>query len=248
MAARKQGRRRGVVLTMVGSQKLQAARLASERSANFGVRYTNEELVGITGLSLMTLAKIFPTTSDLQIPVDKKTLDRCFRGFDSILERGDYAYIDNTEILSEVAVTSSRSPIEGELVEILADRRSAIASMCFSPDGLWLAIGGIDGVAQLWEVATCQLLRTFTGHDRSTLTVAFSPDSRQLATAGDDLTIKIWEIETGKLLQTLLGHVDRVNSICYSPDGKSIYSASEDEILKICDLGTGNCNSLRPYQ
>jgi WD40 repeat protein len=237
MAARKQGRRRGVVLTMVGSRKLQAARLASERSANFGVRYTNEELVGITGLSLMTLAKIFPMTSDLQIPVDKKTLDRCFRAFELTLERGDYAHIDNTETLPEVAVISSQSQLGGELVEILADRRSAIASMCFSPDGLWLAIGGIDGVAQLWEVATCQLLQTFTGHDRSTLSVAFSPDSRQLATAGDDLTIKIWEIETGKLLQTLLGHVDLVNSICYSPDGKSIYCASGDEILKICDLG-----------
>jgi hypothetical protein len=84
---------------MVGSRKLQAARLVSERAANFGVRYTSEELRGITGLSLMTLAKIFPTISDLQISVDKKTLDRCFRGFDSILEHGDYAYIDNTETL-----------------------------------------------------------------------------------------------------------------------------------------------------
>jgi WD40 repeat protein len=248
MAARKQRRRRGVVLTMVGSRKLQAARLASERAVNFGVRYTNEELVGITGLSLMTLAKIFLTTSDRQISVDKKTLDRCFRGFDLILERGDYAHIDNTETLLGVAVISSQSQLGGELVETFADRRSAIAAICFSPNGQWLAICGVDGVAQLWEVATCQLLQTFTGQDRSTLTVAFSPDSRQLATAGDDRTIKIWEIETGKLLQTLLGHIDRVNSICYSPDGKSIYSASGDEILKICDLGTGNCNCLRPYQ
>ncbi|WP_309728694.1 hypothetical protein [Chamaesiphon sp. OTE_75_metabat_556] len=72
----------------------------------------------------------------------------------------------------------------------------------------------------------CQLLQTFTGHDRAILTVPFRLDSRQLAMPGADLTIKIWEIETGKLLQTLLGHVDRVNSICYSPDGKSLYSAT----------------------
>jgi WD40 repeat protein len=67
--------------------------------------------------------------------------------------------------------------------------------------GQWLAIGGIEGVAQLWEVATCELLQTFNGHDRSILSVTVSPDLQQLATAGDDLTIKIWEIETGKLLQ-----------------------------------------------
>jgi WD40 repeat protein len=211
MTARKQRRRRGVVLTMVGSRKLQAARLASERAANFGVRYTNEELRGIMGLSLMTLAKIFPTTSDLQISVDKKTLDRCFRGFDSSLERSDYDYIDNTEILSGVAVTSSQSQIDRELVETLADRCSAISSICFSPDGRWLAIGGIDGVAQLREVATHELLQTFAGHDRSVFAVTFSPDLQQLATAGDDLTIKIWEIETGKLLQSRsLGWVERM--------------------------------------
>jgi hypothetical protein len=47
MAARKIKRRRGVLLTALGYQKLAAARVASEQAANFGVRYTNEELRGL---------------------------------------------------------------------------------------------------------------------------------------------------------------------------------------------------------
>jgi hypothetical protein len=100
MTAQKQRRRRGVVLTTIGDRKLQAARMSSERATNFGVRYTNEELSAITGLSMMTLARIFTAKRDseigVRIPVDKRTLDRCFQGFDLTLERSDYLYCDNT--------------------------------------------------------------------------------------------------------------------------------------------------------
>jgi WD40 repeat protein len=113
MAERKQSRKRGVVLTVVGYRKLEAARIAREQAANLSVRYTNEELSAITGLSLMTLGKIFTGTPDPTIaapPVDKRTLDVCFRTFDLNLARSDYDYIDDIERSLAVAVTSSRFP------------------------------------------------------------------------------------------------------------------------------------------
>jgi hypothetical protein len=110
MAEQKQRRRRGVVLTIGGYLKLQAARLASEQFTNFGVRYTNEELRALTGLSLMTLAKIFTGTPNptiaAQIPIDKSTIDRCFSAFNLTLERSDYFYTDNTNSLPPTAVIS----------------------------------------------------------------------------------------------------------------------------------------------
>ena len=36
--------------------------------------------------------------------------------------------------------------------------------MAFSPDGKWLASGGVDTTVKLWDVATGQHLRTLTGH------------------------------------------------------------------------------------
>jgi WD40 repeat protein len=97
MAAQKNSRRRGVILTVTGYQKLQAARLERESMANFGVRYTNEELSNLTNLSLMTIAKIFTGVPDLAatttaIPVDKQTIDLCFSAFALTLERSDYLY------------------------------------------------------------------------------------------------------------------------------------------------------------
>lgn len=141
-------RRRGVVLTVAGYHKLAAARLASERAANFGIRYTNEELRTLTGLSLMTLAKIFTGVPDptigQQTSVDKKTLDLCFSAFMLTLERGDYFYTDdiaasnppvvtsvlsNTWALSQSGVSNHFDPGESPDVAIFYGREGELARL-----------------------------------------------------------------------------------------------------------------------
>jgi WD40 repeat protein len=101
MVERKTSRRRGATLTGTGYQKLQAARREAEESANFGDRYTKEELSRLTGLSLKTISKIFDGAPAIlaqrSTPVDKQTLDLCFAAFNLSLDRGDYLYPDGTE-------------------------------------------------------------------------------------------------------------------------------------------------------
>jgi WD40 repeat protein len=98
MTDRKQSRRRGAILTAVGYQKLQAAKAAAEEAANFGERYTKEELTIITGLSRKTISKIFDRSSD-PTPVDKQTLVLCFTAFNLVLERDDYTTPDAIELV-----------------------------------------------------------------------------------------------------------------------------------------------------
>lgn len=81
-----QKRRRGVVLTPDGLQKLQAAKSEAEMEYNFGKRYTLEELSDRTGLSVDTLMKVLKC----EFGVDKQTLKSCFRAFNLILEARDY--------------------------------------------------------------------------------------------------------------------------------------------------------------
>jgi WD40 repeat protein len=96
MTERKSSRRRGATLTASGYQKLQTAKTAAEVAANFGDRYTKEELSRLTGLSLKTISKIFDRTPE-PIPLDKQTLDTCFAAFNLVLERGDYLYPDTID-------------------------------------------------------------------------------------------------------------------------------------------------------
>ncbi|MEW6496932.1 MAG: serine/threonine protein kinase, partial [Cyanobacteriota bacterium] len=83
-------RRRGVVLSPQGQQKLSLARRQAEIQDNYGDRYTLEELSDRTRLSLSTVTKVL----DARIGVDKQTLDAFFAAFGLQLERGDYIQPD----------------------------------------------------------------------------------------------------------------------------------------------------------
>jgi DNA-binding HxlR family transcriptional regulator len=86
MHPQKQRRRRGVVLTPQGLKKLQTAKSEAESFENNDRRYTLEDLSIRTGLDPDTLMKVFTC----EIGVDKRTLARCFRAFNLLLEQSDY--------------------------------------------------------------------------------------------------------------------------------------------------------------
>lgn len=79
-------RRRGVILTPQGLQKLQIAR--SEVESQTDQRYTREALGFHAGLDPDTVAKVFAC----EIGVDKQTLKCCFQAFNLPLHPDDYQF------------------------------------------------------------------------------------------------------------------------------------------------------------
>jgi transcriptional regulator with XRE-family HTH domain len=94
-------RRRGVILTAQGWQRLQGAKHDSEVQDNSGTAYTLEELSDRTKLSLNTLTKI----QRRQIPVDRQSLEQYFKAFNLTLNREDYSKFDRDSIESQQKVT-----------------------------------------------------------------------------------------------------------------------------------------------
>ena len=86
MTLQQQKRRRGVILTPQGLKKLQAAKSEAESCEKSHNRYTLEALSDRTGLDPDTLMKVFACEAG----VDKRTLSRCFRAFNLLLEQSDY--------------------------------------------------------------------------------------------------------------------------------------------------------------
>jgi hypothetical protein len=83
---KRQRRRRGVILSSQGRQKLQRAKAEVEYQEKRGNRLTLEELSGRTKISIDTLTKVFAGDNN----VDKKTLSSCFLAFGLTLDPQDY--------------------------------------------------------------------------------------------------------------------------------------------------------------
>jgi hypothetical protein len=79
-------RKRGVVLTPKGLEKLQEAKRKSEAEENFGNRYTFEEISARCGLYTGTISKVLNREGG----VDKRSIEDIFKAFNLKLHNSDY--------------------------------------------------------------------------------------------------------------------------------------------------------------
>ncbi|MBR8833245.1 MAG: AAA-like domain-containing protein [Stigonema ocellatum SAG 48.90 = DSM 106950] len=137
MRQTKTRRRRGVLLTNVGVQRLQAAILAVEMVENNGSRFTLEELSDRVKVSTKTLGRLW----SLNASVDQKTLKLCFSAFNLELYSEDYTIGDEADD-HETTETFSQSLDKEEIYssQLIADSdvKGTVDKskyICFYPHG-----------------------------------------------------------------------------------------------------------------
>lgn len=117
-------RKRGVILTLQGWQRLRTAKQQSELQDHSGHPYTLEELRERTTLSVNTLTKI----QRRQTPVDRQSLEAYFRAFNLALKPSDYTKLDpdNPETRQEVTL-NGQIPLDS----IYYIERPPIEMLCY---------------------------------------------------------------------------------------------------------------------
>jgi transcriptional regulator with XRE-family HTH domain len=105
-------RRRGVILSSPGWQRLQAAEYLAAVRDNGGHPYTLEQLSDRTGLSTKTLTKV----RRRQTSVDQPTLASYFAAFGLSLEEDDYLKQElDSNIATAVLTQLLQTPLKGQL-------------------------------------------------------------------------------------------------------------------------------------
>lgn len=66
--------------------------------------------------------------------------------------------------------------------------------MLQSPDSKYIASGAIDGIINIFDVASNKLYQTLEGHAMPIRSLCFSPDSQLLLTASDDGHMKLYNV------------------------------------------------------
>ncbi len=98
-----------------------------------------------------------------------------------------------------------RSVDSGDIVRVF-DLPACGESLAASRDGRWLACGGDriaagrrlfnDPVVVVFNAATGEIVRTFSGHTQLVEAMAFSPDGHWLVSGARDRSVRVWDIST----------------------------------------------------
>ncbi|KAK0748823.1 WD40-repeat-containing domain protein [Apiosordaria backusii] len=113
-----------------------------------------------------------------------------------------------------------------------------IRSVCFSPDGQYLATGAEDKLIRVWDIKNRQIRNTFSGHEQDIYSLDFARDGRTIASGSGDRTVRLWDIETGMNTATLTIE-DGVTTVAISPDAKYVAAGSLDKSVRVWDCKTG---------
>jgi RNA polymerase sigma factor (sigma-70 family) len=121
---------------------------------------------------------------------------------------------------------------------------SGRTTLTFSPDGSYLALGGLESLI-VWNVAErSEKLRILDGRAHR---IIFTRDNKTLAVAGESM-IRRWDLATGKELYGRVGHDYDARVLAMSPDGKTLASIDfYGTSLQLWDTTSGRPLLSIPY-
>ena len=144
-----------------------------------------------------------------------------------------------------------------------------IRSICFSPDGKYLATGAEDWLirvnslhyasltgdlvcwdtdipsilsSQIWDIARKCIRYTFKGHQDIVYTLDISHDGSFIVSGSGDNTMRIWDMTTRESKVFPIDGPDTergVASVAISPDARFVAAGSVDKVVRIWDVATG---------
>ncbi len=136
-----------------------------------------------------------------------------------------------------------------------------VGTLAVAPDGKWIATGGPNKEARVWNADTGQLMPPLTGHVAEVSALAFSPTGDRLATGDDRGQVRVWKkrgAESGEqgedaewaLEHELRGHNGTITAIRFTPDAQRLITASGDRTCGQWDLSSArncatSCSNIR---
>ncbi|OAQ24243.1 WD40 repeat-like protein [Linnemannia elongata AG-77] len=114
-----------------------------------------------------------------------------------------------------------------------------VDSCAYSPDGVFLAVGLIDGRINTYDTSIWTMTVTYGGHQEEVISLAYSPTGHQLLSGSEDKTVRLWDCESGSCILVLKGHTGGVRTVAFSPCGKQVASAGMDKTVRLWDVQTG---------
>lgn len=113
-----------------------------------------------------------------------------------------------------------------------------IRSVCFSPNGQYLATGAEDKVIRVWDIASRTIKHQFTGHEQDIYSLDFARNGKIIASGSGDRSVRLWDLESNMQVSNF-SIEDGVTTVAISPDNLYVAAGSLDKSVRVWDIQTG---------
>lgn len=118
--------------------------------------------------------------------------------------------------------------VTGDEIGQLSGHTDYVISLALTGDEMHIVSGSWDNTAILWDIASGQAIRSFSGvHTGQISAVAFNADETILLTVGEDNLVVLWDIASGEPIRIYRQHTESVRDAVFAPDG-AFFTASFD--------------------
>jgi Protein kinase domain/WD domain, G-beta repeat len=127
-----------------------------------------------------------------------------------------------------------------------------VTAVCFSPDGIAVAIGDMAGRVQVRAVSSGSVIHELNyppgASRRGVAAISYRPDCSLLAVGGVDGTTWLWEVPGGKVHGLLANPESRgVAAVAFSPDGTMLAAADDNGVSYLWRLTAATLPRLLRY-
>ncbi|CAJ0948156.1 unnamed protein product, partial [Mesorhabditis belari] len=113
-----------------------------------------------------------------------------------------------------------------------------IFAVAVSPDGKYVATGGVDCLIKIWDASSLKFLKDLKGHLQPITSLCFRLKSTQLFSSSKDRMVKLWDLEQMGLLDTMFGHQDAVLSIDCLNKERVLSCGGQDRSVRLWKVDT----------
>ena len=109
-----------------------------------------------------------------------------------------------------------------------------VTSLCWCPEGTYMAVGTSDHKVQLWDVDKLRQVRSMTGHRARVSSLSWNGPC--LSSGGRDSIVLHHDVRVAEhKVGCLRGHAQEVCGLRWSPSGTQLASGGNDNILNVWD-------------
>ena len=113
----------------------------------------------------------------------------------------------------------------GNPLTLPAVDEKALNSCAISENGQWFIAGGEKGILYVWDLATRQLMRQVSVHEKQIISLAINPTGTLAISLGNDQTTRLTDLADNKTLWSLSDNGR--GQVAFSPDGKTMLAGDD---------------------